>query len=505
VSQSLKELLVVLAIASTVFWLARPVALLFSAERDFLCRRNAWFAVTIAAFLCPSFWLFCVVAAVIIRWSARRDSNSSALYLMLIYVVPNFSWRVPMVGISYLVDLDFPTVLSLCLMTPAALRMVKSAEQRRLQLTDYCLLAYLALTSVYFVLPEIARGVLMTPTTTDSLRRAVEALVSLYLPFFVISRSSKSCREVQDTVAALCLSCAVMAAVATFEGARHWLVYGALLDKWDPSYNAYLERASALRARASTSHSLFLGYVLAVAFGLWLGLMPRVQSAPRRAGAIVLYWLGLLAAYSRGPWLGGILIYFVYVAARGRRLSRLIKAAVTAGVIVAIVLASPLGDRIARVVPFLGGTVDSGNITYRQRLFNRAWEVIQGSPLLGDQYALAKLEDLRAAGIIDLMNGFVNILLDNGFVGLTLFVGFVVLGLYKGWKLSGDAPGIGIECGAIAAALVACLLGTMLMMWVGGLILAPTTLLVALICACARVDAPPGQAKLHSAGHPPSL
>jgi O-Antigen ligase len=489
VSQILKELLVVLAIASTVFWLARPVALLFSAERDFLCRRNAWFAVTIAAFLCPTFWMFCVVAAFVIRWAARRDSNSAALYLMLIYVVPDYSWRVPMVGMSYLVDLDFPMVLALCLMAPAALRVAKSAEQRRLQLTDYCLLAYLALTSVYFVLPEVGRGVLMTPTTTDSLRRAGEALLSVYVPFFVISRSGKSCRELQDTVAALCLSCAVMAAIATFEGARHWLLYGGMLDNWDPSYNAYLERASALRARASTSHSLFLGYVLAVAFGLWLGLMSHVQSALRRAGAIVLYWLGLLAAYSRGPWLGAILIYFVYIAVQGRRLSRLIKAAVTAGLIAAIVLASPLGDRVVRVVPFLGGTVDSWNITYRERLLDRAWEVIQDSPLLGDQYALAKLQDLRAAGIIDLMNGFVNILLDNGFVGLTLFVAFVVLGLHKGWKLGGEGRATGTDCRAIAAASVACLLGTMLMMWVGGLLLAPTTLLVALIFACARVDA----------------
>ena len=493
-SHTLKELLVVLAIASTVFWFARPVALLFSAERDFLCRRNAWFAVTIAAFLCPNFWMFCVVAAFVIRWAARRDSSSAALYLMLLYVVPDYSWRVPMVGMSYLVDLDFPMVLALCLMPPAALRVAKSAEQRRLQLVDYCLLAYLALTSVYFVLPEVGRGVLMTPTTTDSLRRAGEALLSVYLPFFVISRSGKSCRELQDTVAALCLSCAVMAAIATFEGVRHWLLYGGMLDNWDPSYNAYLERASALRARASTSHSLFLGYVLAVAFGLWLGLMSHVQSALQRAGAIVLYWLGLLAAYSRGPWLGAILIYFVYIAVRGRRLSRLIKAAVTAGLIAAIVLASPLGDRVVRVVPFLGGTVDSWNITYRERLLDRAWEVIQDSPLLGDQYALAKLQDLRAAGIIDLMNGFVNILLDNGFVGLTLFGAFVVLGLHKGWKLGGEGGATETDCGAIAAALVACLLGTMLMMWVGGLLLAPTTLLVALIFACARVGVRAAQA-----------
>lgn len=477
-------------IASAVFWFARPIAALFSAQRDFLCRRNAWYAITVAAFLCPTFPLFCFAAAPIIIWAARRDSNPSALYFMLLYVVPEYSWRVPMVGISSLVDLDFPMLLSLCLMVPVALRLLKSEPQparRRLRLPDYALLAYLALSSVYFVLPEVAHHVLMTWTVTDCIRRACEAFITFYIPYFVISRSHNNRQELQDTLATLCLACATMAAIATFEGARHWLLYGQMRIKWDPAFNPYLERGGSLRAMASASHALVLGAVLAVAFGVWLGLMPRVQSALSRAAVIVLDWLGLLAAYSRGPWLGGLLIYCVYVVVSGRKLSRLLKVAVTIGVIGVILLASPLGDRIERVVPFLGGTVDARTISYRVRLMSRAWDVIQESPMLGDQYAYAKLEDLRAAGIIDLVNGFVNILLDNGFIGLSLFLSFVLLGLRKGWKLSSPGARAGSELAAIAAALVACLVGVMQMMWSGGLLLAPTVLLVALIFASAHI------------------
>jgi O-Antigen ligase len=487
----LKELLLVLVIAATVFWFARPIAALFSTESDFRCRRNAWYAVTIVAFICPSFPVFCFFAALIIIWAARRDSNPSALYLMLLYVVPEFSWRVPMVGIASLVDLDFPMLLSLCLMVPAALRLMKGQPRsaRRLQLLDYCLLAYLALTSVYFLLPEVARGVLMTWTATNCVRRAFESLITVYVPYFVISRAHNTRKELQDTLGALCLAGGVMAAIGTFEGARHWLLYGLLRDQWDPGYNAYMERGGSLRAMASTSHPLVFGYVLVVAFGVWLGLMSAVKTALWRVGVIVLDWLGLLAAYSRGPWLAGILIYFLYVAVRDRKLSRLLKVGVTAGVIAAVLAVSPLGDRIARVVPFLGGNVDADSISYRQRLLDRAWDVIQDSPWLGDQYGLVKLQDLRAAGIIDLMNGFVNILLDNGFIGLSLFLSFVVLGLYKGWKLSGEAQHVGVELAAIGAALVATLLGVMEMMWAGGLLLAPTTLLIALIFSTASVGA----------------
>jgi O-antigen ligase len=481
-----------LAIAATVFWFARPVAALFTAQRDFVTRRNAWFAVTIAAFLSPTFPLFCLFAALIIIWAARRDSNPCGLYLTLLYVVPEFAWRVPMVGISSLVDLDFPMLLSLCLMVPAALRLLRSEQpraQRRLQAPDYFLLAYLGLTSVYFLLPEVGRDVLMTWTMTDCLRRAVEAFVAVFVPYFVISRWHGSRPQLQDTLAALCLVCAVMAAIGTFEGARHWLLYGALRGQWGAAYNAYLERGGSLRAMASTSHPLVFGYVLAMALGVWLGLMAQVQSALRRFAAIVLYCLGLLASYSRGPWLGAVLIYFIYVAVSGRKLSKVLKVAVMTGLLVAILAASPLGDRIERVVPFLGGTVDASTISYREQLLSRAWDVIQESPLLGDQYALVKLQDLRAAGIIDLMNGFVNILLDNGFIGLSLFLSFVVLGLYRGWKLSGEAVRVGPELARIAAALVACLLGIMQMMWAGGLLLAPTALLVSLLCASTRVGA----------------
>jgi hypothetical protein len=478
-------------IAAAVFWFARPIALLFSSERDFFCRRNAWFAVTVAAFLCPTFWLFFLCAALIIVRAARRDSNACALYLMLLNAVPNYSWRVPMVGISYLVDLDFQMLLSLCLMVPVALRLLRSErepDRPRLQLLDYFLLAYLALTSVYYVLPELAPGVLMTPTATHSLRLASEAFVSIFVPYFVISRSGGSRQQLQDMLATLCLTCTVMAAIAIFESARHWLLYTPLLQ-WgaEPGSNPYasLQRAGTIRASASMNHPLFLGYMLAVAFGLWLCLMSRVRSVFWRSAVIVVYWLGLLATYERGPWVGGILIYFAYVVLSGRKLSKLLNAGVAAGLVAAIIAATPLGDRIASVVPFLGGSVDVQNITYRERLLDAGWNIVQKNPLLGDQHALAKLQFLRVEGIIDLMNGFVNVLLGAGFVGLSLLLCFVALGLYAGWRLSREVWRVDPDLAAIASALVACLLATMLMMWVGGLLVAQTCLLVGLISACA--------------------
>ena len=61
---NLKALVVILGIAMMVFIIAKPICLRFMAENDFVRRRNTWVALTIVAFLSPSFWLFVIVVLV---------------------------------------------------------------------------------------------------------------------------------------------------------------------------------------------------------------------------------------------------------------------------------------------------------------------------------------------------------------------------------------------------------------------------------------------------------
>jgi O-Antigen ligase len=488
---ALKELIVVLAIALTIFKLLKPLASSYTLQDDFGRRRNTWCAISIGAFLCPNFGIFCLVAFPILIWSGRRDSNPGALYIMLMYVVPAFSLRFPMVGSSYLVNLDFTLLLSFCVMAPAALRL-RTAKRSAWKVMDVCLLLYLALTSVYFILPEIDRGVLMTPTFTDCLRRGFESYFEIYLPYLVLSRSSASRREIQDSFFAFCLSCAVMAAIGVFESSSHWLLYGEMRGNWGPDYNPYLMRAQSVRAMASTMHPLVLGYILAVAFGLWLSLKSNLKSKLSGNAIILLYWLGLLASYSRGPWIGAVIIYCIYVARSHWALSRQFKAIGSSLLVVLIVAISPLGNRVLQVIPYFGGTVDVENIDYRQRLLERAWQIVQDNPILGDRYAILKMQDLRQGqGIIDLMNGFMHILLNNGFVGLSLFLSFVIIGVIRAWKLSNEYSRVGVQLSAMGASLVACILGTMAMMWAGGLIVSTTCVLVGLAVACSDLSRKP--------------
>ena len=466
---SLKELIYVLVIAAVVFRLAKPLALLFIAPDDFSRRRNVWYALTVAAFLSPSFWLFAIVAIPLMAIAGRKDTNPTAVYLMLLQVIPSIDVPVPMIGMPYLFVINNYLLLSFCVMTPAALRVMRSKDKTQIQgfeLMDFCLLSYGFLTAIFYLQTQTPDGGLYPTSVTESLRRGFVFFFGTYIPYFSISRTSSNRRALADSMATFCLSCALMATIALFESARQWLLYGDLAYRWGygDSFTAYVMRGTSLRAMASAGHSMALGYVLVVAFGLWLYLKSRVVSKRRRIGVTALLWGGLLAAYTRGAWICGGLVYFLFAALSPRPLSKLFKATGAAAVIGLLILLSPLGDRIARVLPYFGGTVDNFNVIYRQRLFERSWQIVKESPILGDQAALLKMQDLRQGqGIIDLVNTYMAILLENGFVGLTLFASFILIALFKAWSFSRKSLHVDPDLSLLGASLASCIIAMLVL------------------------------------------
>src|ERR1044071_7978183 len=102
---NLKALAIILPIALAMFIVAKPLCLRFMTEGDFIRRRNTWLAVTVAAFAIPNFWAFAAVASVIIMWSASRENNPTALYLLILLAVPPIGLYIPTVIINQLFEL----------------------------------------------------------------------------------------------------------------------------------------------------------------------------------------------------------------------------------------------------------------------------------------------------------------------------------------------------------------------------------------------------------------
>lgn len=457
--------MVVLTIAMVVFIIAKPICLRFMAENDFVRRRNIWLALTLTAFISPSFWLFALVAFPVLAWGAHRDSNPVALYLMVMQVISQHAGlEIPVVGINKLFELNNYRILSFAILIPAAWRLMQSSDKQGiggLTKMDVLILAYLGLQLVLLMPYE---------SITHTMRRGFLFTIDALVLYFVVSRTCTGQRAIVETMASFCLACAIFAPLALFESVKGWLLYQGIGELWgSPTPFAYLLRGETLRAQVSAGHSIPLGYMMAIAFGFWLYLGSRVQSAPLTIAVAIWMWVGLLAAYARAPWLVAVVIFFAYAALGPRGPARFFTASLIAALVAGLILVSPIGERVIDSLPFVG-TVDAGSVTYRQRLAEMSWQLIQQNPFFGSPFFLLYMEDLRQGqGIIDLMNAYATIALSYGLVGLSLLLGFFFVGMWNTLRLLKSSAGPNPDLSLLGVNLIACMLGTLFMMATGGL------------------------------------
>jgi O-antigen ligase len=464
---NIKALIVVLAIAATIFHFAKPLALRYMSEADFARRRRVWFALTAVGFLSPSFWLYALVAAPVLVWANRRDSNPIALYLLMLHVIPPISVIIPVLGNNGLFTLDNYRLLAFCVLLPAAIRYRNTPEAKASAFggMDVILLAFGVLQVALYTAPDLPHHYLIPDSPSNLIRRVVLFLLDIYLLYFTVTRTCQSRQKMVEAAATFCLACVVMGAIAVFEHARGWLLYVGIASSWTNNPNAgfYLTRGGSLRAQASSGHALAMGYLLAVAFGFWLYFKSYVQGKVQRIGITLLLWGGLFATFSRSSWLGAIVTYITFLAAGPRAVSRLVKGIVLALALATLIVASPLGDRILDVLPVMGRTVD-GNILYRERLADRGWQLVFEHPFFGDQFPWPKMEDLRQGeGIIDLVNTYLGVALNYGLIGLSCFLSFIFIAMLKVYARTRMLAHSDPDLAAFGTALIACIAGALVM------------------------------------------
>jgi len=432
--EHLKALVVILTLASAVFIFARrPACALAMAPADFARRRNLWFAVILIAFLAHNFWIYVLATGALLLITAPRETNKAALFFLLLCAVPPLQAEISGLGaIRYFFSLNYFRLLSLTILLPAFLHLHQRAVAEGTKRTpaDMLLAAYLMLNLLLQ---------LNVDTFTNTLRYGFYAFIDVVLPYYVVSRSLKDVQGFRDALMGFGIAAMILAAIGVFEFGKHWLLYASLEDAlgvpWDSG--GYLERDDNLRALASTGQPIVLGYVMAVALGMFMFLQ---KSVPRRAVwmlGLALLLAGLLAALSRGPWLGAAVIFLIFAATGPRAFSRLSLFGLLGLLVLPILLATSAGEKIIDYLPFVG-TVDAENVTYRQLLIDYSIEIIKDNLLFGSYDFLLFLEDLRQGqGIIDLVNSYLGIALASGLVGLSLFVSFfgvILVNIYKGMR-----------------------------------------------------------------------
>jgi len=458
---SIKSLIVVLVIAIAVFQLARPACLRFMAAEDFRTRRTAWFILTVATFISPSIWIYALIAVSVSIWAGRRDSNPVAMYLMLMYAAPAFLARIPKV-----IDFDQQRLLAIAILIPALLRRQPASSQaaqsgsRGGGIAAFLLFSFCTIQPMLFVPFE---------TWTSVLRRELMLLLTIMVPYLAFSRI-RDCRLIPDAMATYLLSVVIMAPLALFETMRGWQLYVLRADAWGVGVNpfGYLMRGSQLRALVATSHSLSLGIVFAIAFGFSLYLMRTWKAGWTAVWVYSLLWVGLFAAYARSGWIAAVLAMFVYLWLLPGGAGRVTKAATLMLLGGAISLLTPFGRRIFDSLPFVG-TVDTGSVDYRQQLFQESLRLIPDHPWFGDLLVKQKMTALyQGQGIVDLVNGYLQIALLYGLVPLAAVVLFMLIVAGRTLRASMRTRPYDESAARLGNILVACMLGTYFFIWTAG-------------------------------------
>ena len=460
-----KAFLVVMIVTAIAFWLARPAFTNFMADDAFKRRRNLWLTITACAFLIPNFWLYMAVAAGLIWRAAKREPNPAALYLFLLLVVPPFQQAIPGFGlINQLFPLDHFRLLGLFLIVPAALSLRRAAKESSNPRVQSTWLAPDVLLIIYGALPIIlyAPYVSLTGTMRGTLLLGVDVL----LPYYVLSRSCRTKAMVVEAVAAFALAAVVLAPLALFESIKGWLLYSSLASYWqiDEGIYSYLLRGDVLRAQVTSGQSIVLGNFYAVVLGLWLYLQSGLTGFRRWLGTAAVVG-GVLAAFSRGPWVGAVVCCFAFFAVGPNAKTRVFKFLGAAVLAAVVALASPFGDRILDNLPFIG-TVDAGNVTDRQAINDRSIQIISQNPFFGSPYFGKSMEDLRTGeGIIDLLNVYLSIGMAYGLVTLTAFVLFLTTASIKCLRMTRMTALSDPDTSRLGAALSAAMAGTLVIIY----------------------------------------
>lgn len=468
--QDAKALIVVLVLTAPIWYFAKRLFAPLSAPGDFERRRNVWIFLTVVGMLAPNIWLYAFFALPVAYWAGRRDSNPVAVYLLLFYVVPNASVPLPSIIVNQLFDINNQRLLALAIILPAVLQArrlrfsepgLASAPRRRLDAMDWLLISYLLLT---LILPFPYESI------TNTMRRALLALLDVGLLFAVWSRLNPRYEVFRDCMGAWVLAALMMSMVAMFETARGWLLYVPIAERWGaPNVFAYLLRGGLLRAQATAGHSLTLGIWLAIAWTLFLFIQSSWKSRLMRVVFGLVLLGGLAASMARGAWMAALVATVIYQLLNPKGAVKAVKALGGLSVALVVFLVSPLGDRFMSLLPFVGN-VDSENVEYRKRLLDVSLDLIGVNPWFGDPFVLRQMESLRQGqGIIDLVNGYLTVALFNGLVGLALFAGFLIVGVRRGIAVWRSFKKEDQELAFLGASLVAAMLGTMLFIATAGI------------------------------------
>jgi len=440
-TSTLKALIVILLTSAPIFLLLSRTLGHIISNSVFSRVVKSWFIIVIFAFLLPDYWsfVFATVITLVVLGPYRPDDRI-IYYFFLLCALPMLKGDIPgIIGLDYFFTFSYNRLLIFILLVPLLFRSnITSAnkENRLFQLPS----------DLYVVLFTLLIFVLnfRDTTTTNALRMNFLVLVDLFFTYYIISRHIISLNQFNRVMVALFCTIIPVALVGILEPYFWWHLYNETFVQLSAKNDLviYDARAGILRASSIFFSPIVYGYVLMISFGILLYLKPFLVWKKSYYIYIVIIITGILLSLSRGPWLGFVVLLVVYIWTGREKLKYYSRLLFVLLMTIPLISLTPAWEKFIQLLPFIG-TTSSNTISYRQRLFDNAWIVIQKNPIFGSTTYLQtpEMESMRQGeGIIDIVNTYLAIGLNYGLVGVALFLLTFLILMFKTYRIMYKLP-----------------------------------------------------------------
>lgn len=387
-----------------------------------------WIAALFIAFFSPQRSLtFLAIALMLGVTGAMSPRGAVFLYIGVLAALPlKMSYFVPFPGLAFLINVDYAKVATLALLGPAFLRGLSARTPPYLKSVDNLILFFVLFTSVMAF-----RDV----PFTSVMRLTVDQMLLIYIPYIAISRTLKTQKDIDWAIRSFFICILIAALIGVITALRSWNYYSHLSDIG--SGKAYFDyRNGILRVGATMNGSLlalFCGAGLA-----YIAILRTQKTYPLLISLAVAAILAFatFATGARGGWIAAIVCFglFWIFNSMGVAIRRLVLSGMTMGVFVGFFLifneSSLFEDKY-------------GSINYRAELIRTSVIQIQDRPFFGSSSFMdsPRFAHLRQGeGIIDLVNGYLQVVLFFGIVGLGAFVGAHIIALRSGLRALSKLP-----------------------------------------------------------------
>lgn len=387
------------------------------------------YASTAIMFWAHNMWLFLCGLALVSLLAVRRFNYPLAIFVFLLLLMPEYFVTVPGFGvINWLIDLNPWRVLALTVLLPSSIYLLKKHQlpQAGSLITDKLI--------IIFVLHVSVLNYLHQATFTGGLRQLFVSTLDILLIYFVASRGLMLRGAFRHVMVALIMGSVFLAVVGVFEFLKRWMLYFAVYKALgaNTGFYGYLTRGDFLRASATTGQPIALGFVMMVSILMTLYVQKLVKPGANRTLLWLLMGAGLLAAMSRGPWVGAAIGLTVAAFFGPNPVGNLVKLGVMSVCAAFFLVILPGGQDLIDYLPWVG-TIDVGNVTYREMLWEQTKLVINKYFWLGSVgfEELPEFDVIRqAGGFVDIVNSYLGVILSYGVVGLSLYVSFLFFPIF---------------------------------------------------------------------------